>query len=1022
MFLRTYSLACASCYFRFTNLPTPIELPILIDLPIQMEAFRELDFERQLDIVCDAFESCWQRGQTPDVREYARLVDERYQKRLLRELILVERECVKIWGSHKKSRNGNKSDTVSAASNETNRDLDSGKSPQSELPSHIDRFAILKLLGRGSYGIVYEAEDVEIRRRVALKVAYPTSSEGYSSKAFAREAANASRVEHPSVVRVLDVGEYQGTHFMVSELIEGKCLSTLSAEHELDVRTCAEIVAEIAAGIDAAHQQGVIHRDLKPSNIMLEAISKDYPEAEDEFRLEDYRIRILDFGIAKILDRMTRLTAEGDIVGTPHYMSPEQASGNSYNVDRRSDVFSLGVILFELLAKRLPFDGPGMAVVSGVRDLQAPSLRSVVPDIPVGLAHIVDKCLERKPANRYQSAGALESDLRVWLAGNAPSSLREYKRRKAFWITSVACMACAVLALGFAASRVNWSSNTNSSPTSKIPVANGSLADWGQTKRPQALNAWLERFDEDKISMLAEFAKTKQEFGAIASEDWPFRLAEMCIDKNTSIPSDIEDHVRTQLIESLQSGDELQWAQVFGRLSSPFVDALESRLDTKLTNRKHQQLFDSLTLYYKAKTDLDGYLRLLQKATADELSDIFAVTLGYAADHQSEVLERLRAEIDKISSAIDLSRDQASQWRAKLGLTAYGMQAWDIVEPIIADPANHDARSYFIYWFSHSKLSIESFLVRFPEYEDDWRATAVVSCLLSMPAISREPVRDRLRSVVLHAYANHRSFAVHSGLRKLLLELGESKAVLSVDSTFEAQQISPKRDWYFNSIGMQMNIVRAPVEFLYEMPIEYRRSPKVITLERSFSISDSVISDFQIRNPYERQPFNLKFSPAKVDWYDAVAFCDQLNRNEEIEDRESVYVVGEEEIRFAPSAVGYRLPTAMEWECFFRGGTRHHFCFGEKDSVYYRQTHDDRSRLFLYSPTLNQAIGQPWHEWTVDTVFNRDVDKTDRYPLGIARGGHYGPSKEPSEFHYFVSEPRGQVKGSMTIRICRFIP
>jgi serine/threonine protein kinase/formylglycine-generating enzyme required for sulfatase activity len=371
-------------------------------LPLSREQLRGYDALRQIDVVCDAFEDAWRRGLKPMARDYVDLVEPENQRRLFRELIMLEQECLAFHGHGSQTGWTSRGSTLPSGRSDTNEETGTlGPSPsqESDMPSHIDRYVILRELGRGSYGVVYEAEDVQLRRNVALKVAFAPGSHGLEARTYSREAENAGRADHPAIVKVLNIGTWRGIPFLASELVQGTTLDSIAENASMDFRQIVQIMAELANGIHAAHEAGVIHRDIKPSNIMLER----------------ERVRILDFGVAKWIDRLTKNTRDGDKVGTPHYMSPEQARGDSAKVDARSDVFSIGIVLFQLLTGRLPFDGPMVAVISAIQTCQLPSLRGIRPDIPISLEAIVRRCCQRSPEDRYQSAAELERDLRSWL-------------------------------------------------------------------------------------------------------------------------------------------------------------------------------------------------------------------------------------------------------------------------------------------------------------------------------------------------------------------------------------------------------------------------------------------------------------------------------------------------------------------------------------------------------------------------------------------------------------------------------
>lgn len=265
------------------------------------------------------------------------------------------------------------------------------------------RYDILSELGRGGMGRVYKAHDRELGELVAIKTLLggpaggPAGGAGSLSAAeldgerLLREVQICRRITHPNVVRVFDLGRFAGGIFITMELLEGQRLDTLiDPGRPLSAARLRSILGEIAAGLKEAHSLGVIHRDLKPGNIMITPA----------------RLKILDFGIASMAGFDRRLTQTGFAVGSPFYMSPEQLQGDA--LDGRSDLYSLGVLAFTLLAGREPFDGPTAAAIA-IQHLQQrpPDLRQLRPDLPAGWPDLVEKLLAKKPAERYQSAQEL---------------------------------------------------------------------------------------------------------------------------------------------------------------------------------------------------------------------------------------------------------------------------------------------------------------------------------------------------------------------------------------------------------------------------------------------------------------------------------------------------------------------------------------------------------------------------------------------------------------------------------------
>jgi len=264
----------------------------------------------------------------------------------------------------------------------------------------VSRYEIQEKLGEGAMGVVYRAHDGQLRRRVALKVLPPEyAADPNRRQRLLREARVASALNHPNIVGIHEVGSDQGVDFIAMEFVEGNTLKEVIPAKGLPLMKALDYAVQMAGGLAKAHASGVLHRDLKPGNIMV---------------TQDGTVKLLDFGLARRLpsdeEHQTTLTLEGEIVGTPAYMSPEQAEGKP--MDARSDVFSFGSVLYEMLTGRRAFHGDSkLSTLSSIlRDTPAP-LKSVRGDVPAELDRILAQCLEKDRDARYPSAAELHQDL-----------------------------------------------------------------------------------------------------------------------------------------------------------------------------------------------------------------------------------------------------------------------------------------------------------------------------------------------------------------------------------------------------------------------------------------------------------------------------------------------------------------------------------------------------------------------------------------------------------------------------------
>ena len=260
--------------------------------------------------------------------------------------------------------------------------------------STISHYKILEKLGEGGMGVVYKAQDTKLDRLVALKfLPEHVSATSADLERFTQEAKAAAALTHPNICTIYGIEEADGKSFIVMEFVDGKMLEEVKSN--LSIKEALQIGIQIAEGLAAAHEKGIVHRDIKPENIMIR---------------RDGRVQVMDFGLAK-LRGASRLTREGSTVGTAGYMSPEQVQGQ--DIDHRSDIFSLGVLLFEMFTGQLPFKGVHeTAIAYEVVNVDSPPMSSVNPDIPPELDLIILECLEKDPRERTQSASQVAVDLR----------------------------------------------------------------------------------------------------------------------------------------------------------------------------------------------------------------------------------------------------------------------------------------------------------------------------------------------------------------------------------------------------------------------------------------------------------------------------------------------------------------------------------------------------------------------------------------------------------------------------------
>lgn len=354
----------------------------------------DLAMLRAQDEVCNRFEAAWRANGRPEIEAYLAGWAGPTRERLQQELESLRSELAGNGPALESTVIGGGSGT------------DPGIVPSaSAIPRQLGRFVIHERLGQGSFGVVYRAFDPTLDRQVALKLPRVQPDDRVSLNRLFEEAKAAARLQHPGIVAVFERGEIDGQFYISSDYIAGRPLSKVIQDSPPSVNQSVEWAKQLAEALEHAHQSGVIHRDIKPDNIMV----ADRGQGRG-------RLMIMDFGLAKRTDESALATSDGTILGTPSYMSPEQARGRTFEVGPAADQYSVGVILYEFLTGQRPYRGDSLSVIQQVAsDKEPPRPRSLNTSLPVDLEAICLKAMEKSAQHRYESCAGLARDLENWI-------------------------------------------------------------------------------------------------------------------------------------------------------------------------------------------------------------------------------------------------------------------------------------------------------------------------------------------------------------------------------------------------------------------------------------------------------------------------------------------------------------------------------------------------------------------------------------------------------------------------------
>ena len=529
------------------------------------------------------------------------------------------------------------------------------------------RYQIVRLLGEGGMGAVYQARQVAMDRMVALKLIQPEIVRSPAAAArFHREMKLTARIEHANTIRVYDFGETQGQLFLTMELLRGRTLTQVLAESgRLDLGRIVRIATQVTRALQAAHSEGVVHRDLKPDNVML----------LDQYGEQDV-VKVLDFGIAKSLDEQEPgMTTAGAIIGTPAYMSAEQAMGRP--VDQRSDLYSLGIMLYEMASGRVPFTASATTALLVAHATEPPPpLWQVAPDVAPGLAALVEELLRKDPAARPQTARLVEQRLEALVGApvlpQVPMTVKVQpppppRKSRGVWIAlaltvlvgggvTVAVLAGGgsqapppIAGSGSAGSSVDSTDPRKPAPevSARLAAARAKLAEFGDPAPPDACPQ-AAAADAAELVLAARGAMKSDSAHAL-------ELADKALQRCPSLAA--AHNIRGNALSSMRKLDEASDAYARALQFAPSYEAPRFNLGVLQLRRRDPAAIATFTEILRRKPDEPGALESRAQAYTNEKRYEEAVAdLEQAVRHKTDdgrvwyLLGQLRDRLKKASA------------------------------------------------------------------------------------------------------------------------------------------------------------------------------------------------------------------------------------------------------------------------------------------------------------------------------------------------------------------------------------